>query len=42
MVVLQGTLVPAFQGAVYTLNCDTDRYTILIEAYVMAEPWFPE
>ena len=33
MVVLQGTWAPALQGAVYTLNYNTDRYTILIEAY---------
>jgi hypothetical protein len=31
MVVLQGTWTPALQGAVYTLNYNTDRYTILIE-----------
>jgi hypothetical protein len=33
MVALQGTWAPALQGAVYTLNYNTDRYTILIEAY---------
>ena len=33
MVVLQSTYSPALQGTVYTLNYNTDRYTILIEAY---------